>query len=279
MQSKKIFVTGGTGFIGSHFINLCLKSGYEVIATRRNGSEPRIPIDPSPKWINKNLYELKIEDFSAAKTLVHFAAVGVIHGSSDWKNCFKVNVEDSLHAWITAIEAGVDKLVICGSCFEYGISGLEKDKICTKTIPLPSGPYHASKAAATMAAIGICIDKKVKVSILRPFHVYGEGEAPGRFWPSLKEAAFSGLDFPMTAGDQIRDFIYVKDAAKAFINEVESDDIMAGIPVIKNIASGKEQTLKEFAKEWWRKWNAKGKIMFGQIPYRKNEVMRYIPEI
>ena len=63
--------------------------------------------------------------------------------------------------------------------------GLPRGFFIPTDAPLePTGPYHASKAAATMAALGLAVDRKLSLSVLRPFHVFGEGEEETRFWPA-----------------------------------------------------------------------------------------------
>ena len=47
---KKIFITGGSGFIGSHLIN-CLSSDYKLFCLKRIDSKPRIPLNTEPEWI------------------------------------------------------------------------------------------------------------------------------------------------------------------------------------------------------------------------------------
>ena len=49
-------------------------------------------------------------------------------------------------------------------------------------------------------------EHNLKTTLFRPFHTYGEGEAPNRFWPSLVNAAKKGEDFSMSSGEQVRDF-------------------------------------------------------------------------
>jgi nucleoside-diphosphate-sugar epimerase len=144
---------------------------------------------------------------------------------------------------------------------------------------MPTGPYHASKAAATMAALGLCIEKNLELAVLRPFHVYGEGEAPYRFWPQLKKAARNGDDFPMTEGLQIRDFVSVEQVARSFLKAIERTDLHPGEPVIENLGSGIPRTLLEFASSEWERLKAAGRLVPNAIPLRENEVMRYVPEI
>ena len=81
----------------------------------------------------------------------------------------------------------------------------------------------------------------------------------------------------MTYGEQIRDFIEVEEIAKLILKE--SSNLEKEKIIIKNLGSGNPKKLKEFVTECWEKLNAKGELEFGAIPYRENEVMRYVPDI
>ena len=274
-----LFVTGGTGFIGSHFLRIALRAGHRVVAIRRPRAQPRILLTDEPIWIEKELADCRPDDFQGIDALVHFAAAGVNPKDANWESCFKTNLTDSLRVWRTASAGGVKRLIVCGSCFEYGKTGERMAEIPT-TAPLePTGPYHASKAAATVAALALAHMDKLECAILRPFHVYGEGEDASRFWPSLRTAAQAGQDYPMTQGEQVRDFVAVEDVATRFLDVAVNSNLKPGNPEIHNIGSGKPQTLRAFAEHWWDKWEAKGKLLYGAIPYRENEVMRYVPQL
>ena len=213
------------------------------------------------------------------KALIHLAANGVINGLNDWDECFNVNVRQSLTLWRNAADVGVRRFIICGSCFEYGRSG-ERYEFIPVDAPLePTGAYAASKASATMAALALAVEYKLELAVARPFHVYGEGEAESRLWPDLQRAARAGKDFSMTSGEQVRDFIRVEDVASAFVTQCTQTDMTPGNPWIRNIGSGKPETVREFAERWWAHWEARGKLIVGAVPYRENEVMRYVPKI
>lgn len=275
----KLFVTGGTGFVGSHFIRLAVAQGHSVTATKRLGSRPRISLGPETCWIPKNLSELQASDFIGMDALVHFAAVGVSPQYATWHELFNINVNQSLDIFIAAFNAGVPHLQICGSCFEYGKSGESFDFIPALAPLLPVNGYGASKAAASMAAIALATSYNKRVTILRPFTVFGDGQHESNFWPSLRAAALAGRDFCMTLGEQVRDFIPVEDVARTFLRFLDKEHHAPGSSEIHNVGSGRPQTLREFAEFWWEKWGATGKLKFGEIPYREGEVMRYVPEI
>jgi nucleoside-diphosphate-sugar epimerase len=189
------------------------------------------------------------------------------------------NLSAPLQLFNVAVEANINKFVVAGSCFEYGLSGEDYDFIPVDAMLKPTLTYAASKAASSIAFYQFAVQNKIKLSYHRIFQVFGEGEASTRLWPSLKKAALSGQDFPMTKGEQIRDFISVEDVAQYFVAACMNDNLIAGNPKFCNVGSGKPQSILEFSEHWWKKWNAQGELLKGEIPYRDGEVMRYVPKI
>lgn len=275
----RIFLTGGTGFIGSHFLKMALQAGHEVVALRHSSKTCKLSLPSQPTWISSRMDEITPDILIGCNAFVHFAARGVNPKDASWDECFKWNVDLSLKLWINAANAGVRRFVIAGSCFEYGSIGEQYDFIPPDAPLFPTGPYHSSKAAATMAALGLSVDKDLEMLILRPFHVYGNGEAPDRFWPTLVKAAANGEDLHMTEGTQVRDFTPVEHVASKFLLGIERGDLIPGCPIIENLGSGKPKTLIQFAKEEWRRLDAKGKIRQGVLSMRNNEVKRYVPQL
>jgi nucleoside-diphosphate-sugar epimerase len=273
----KIFITGATGFIGSHVLKQALAEGHNVTALRFAGERPKIPLPVEPQWVEGGLADDWSDILKDCDALIHLAAAGVSMQNLEWKQLFSVNVQQSLHLWLQAADAGIRRFVITGSCFEYGNAATRFDFIPPDAPLEPTGPYHASKAAATMAAIGLAFERKLELALLRPFHVYGEGEALPRFWPALRKAALAGEDFEMTLGEQVRVFVPVEQIAAAFVGALTRTDIKPGKPHIENLGKGQPQTLRAFAEHWWQVWGAKGRLIFGALPYRANEVMRYVP--
>ena len=272
----KVFITGGSGFLGKHIISQLDNKSIPVCSLSR-AKYPAMKLG-KVEILQGNLTDNISTKLQECDVFIHAAAHGVNPGTATWEECFSVNVSQSLKLWQHAVENGIQKFIIIGSCFEYGDSASNYSYIPV-TAPLkPTGPYHSSKAAATMAALGLAKDKNLNLQVLRPFHLYGSGEPEYRFWPSLKKAASNGHDFEMTQGEQVRDFTPVEIAAKQVIESINRK-ITMGQPEIRNIGTGKERTLKEFAKHYWKKWNAKGQLLFGSVNYRPNEVMRYVPEI
>ena len=143
----------------------------------------------------------------------------------------------------------------------------------------PEGPYACSKAAASIAFLGLAKEKNLLLTLIRPFNVYGEGQYKKNLWPSLTEAAILGDDFPMTKGEQIRDFQKVEDLVHFIINELNFENAIPGAPNVINSGSGVPRSIMNFVMENWQNLGAKGNILPGKLPYRKNEVFRYVPAI
>ena len=276
----KIFVTGGTGFIGSHFLQCALDAGHEVLALRRSSkSRPRIPLSREPDWLDKSMPEIEEGELVGCEVLVHLAAHSANVPYDTLENCLVWNVIEPVKLFEKAIASGLPRFVVAGSCFEYGTAGERYQSIPVDAPLEPTQTYPASKAAASIAFSQLAIERKVELILLRIYQVFGEGETESRLWPSLRRAALAGEDFPMTKGEQIRDFIPVEQVAAQFLEACERSDLSPGDPIVENIGTGQPQTLREFAETWWQHWQATGSLKPGAIPYRPHEIMRYVPQV
>ena len=265
--------------MGSHFLNAAHQAGHEIRALRRSTcSSPRVALLREPVWVESPLTEVPIDDLHGCDVLVHLAAHSANVPYDSLENCLRMNVLEPMALLAQAVEAGIRHFVIAGSCFEFGLAG-ERFEFIPPTAPLePTLSYPTAKAAASIAFAGLARERNLRLSVLRIFQVFGEGEQASRMWPSLRAAALAGRDMPMTPGEQVRDFINVRDVANVFVDAL-SWPLEAGNPLFENIGSGRPVTVRAFAERWWSQWNASGRLLFGALPYRQNEVMRFVPQI
>ena len=275
----RIFTTGATGFIGGHFVNAALGAGHQVLALRRPGSRPRVDLEQEPVWVEGQLGEIEGSAFEGCDVFVHHAAHGVSPQTSTWRDALYWNVERSLAQWQTALTAGVRRFLISGSSAEYGGSANRYDHIPPNASLEPVGAYAASKAAAGIAASALARESNMELTYLRIFSAFGYGQYEGNLWPALRSKAAAGEDFPMTAGEQIRDFIPVERVAERFVEELAFYGVSPGRPKIANVGGGQPQTALDFASHWWRTWHAKGRLRPGEVPYSENEIMRLVPKL
>jgi nucleoside-diphosphate-sugar epimerase len=278
----RLFITGATGFICSHVVRLGLARGHEVRCLTRRKAEPSSTHPTARSQVTtlcKPLADLTPTDLHDIDGVLHFSAHGVSPKTTTWIDAFRHNVVDQLHLLETIRAAGIKHTVLCGSCVEYGAAGERYDFI-PPTAPLePRGAYAVSKAVGCTSATCFARDAGLPLTYLRVFHAFGEGQHGSNFWPSLRAAALAGKDFPMTAGEQVRDFIDVTTVAEIFLRVIAAPPPSASEPQVHNVGSGVPVSLLDFAGRWWAAWGATGRIIAGAIPYRPDEVMRYVPEV
>ena len=275
----ELFVTGATGFVGLHFVRQALERGHVVRALRRPSVAPREAPQAGVRWIDLPMDGDLRGCFEGVDCVVHLASHTPNPPYAPLAECLYWNVYASLRLAQFAVEAGVLDFVVAGTYFEYGTAAAGMDTIHPGTPLQPVLSYPVSKAAASAAFAGLAREKGLRLQLLRIFQVFGEGESPKRFWPSLRRAALAGEDFSMSAGTQIRDFIEVGEVAAAFVSALEREGVEAGKPQQRNVGTGRACTLLEFATAWWAQWEAAGRLLPGAVPLRAGEMPRLVANV
>lgn len=273
----RIVVTGGTGFVGGHVIEQALAAGHRVTALRRPGSRPGRVLAAQPDWVEGPLEGNWRRALAGHDVLLHLAAHTANPPYDTLEACLHWNVTVPLGLAAQAHEAGIERFVIAGSCFEYG--PVASGRVAVDAPLAPTSSYAISKAAASVAFLGQARLLGLRTTLMRLFHVYGPGEPEGRLWPSLRRAALAGEDFPMSPGHQVRDFVAVEEAARQLLAAAVADDAAPGLPQVRHVGTGRAQTLLQFAEHWWQHWGARGRLLPGALPYRPGEAMVLVPEI
>ena len=274
----KVFLTGGTGFVGTHVLGQLLEAGHDVVALRRPGSTTRLPLKVQPKWIDGTLDADHKTALEGSEVFMHLAAHTPNPPYAPLAECSYWNVFAAQNLAEQALKVGIKDFVVAGSCFEYGEAAYRFDTLNVDT-PLDAMlSYPVSKAAASVSFLGWAREKKLRLKLIRIFQTYGPGEGEKRLWPALVRAAKSGDDFNMTAGDQLRDFIRVEDVARCFVETLPMANIVPGNPLVTHAATGTPQTLLEFSQAVWSQFGATGKLKPGTVAYRQNEMMRVVSD-
>ena len=275
----KLFVTGGTGFVGSHFLQQALAAGHDVIAQRRPGSRSRLQLTREPFWIDRALDQRFDVELAGCDALVHLASHTPNPPYAPLDECLYWNVYATAGLIQQAAAHGVKNVLVAGTCFEYGVAADGQDFVHPATELRPTLTYPISKAAATTALLGLSRHLQLRLQVLRIFQVFGEGEATTRFWPSLRTAAQEGRDFPMSAGLQVRDFVPVEQVATTFLLALTFDGVNPGLPHIRNVGTGQAKSLLEFAQHCWTTWGATGQLIPGELGLRPGEMPRLVANV
>ena len=277
---KKIFITGGSGFIGSYLVKILLENGYIVIAPTRSMRNQQKLIHHYLIWINNfNLNKIKTEFLKDCQSVIHLASHCPNAPYDNLDEYIKINCLDTLNFLNKSIGLGIDKFLISGSAFEYGESSNNFKFIPPYAPLIPVGAYPTSKVLSFYMIKELCRLNNIGISYQRIFQVFGYGEDENRFWPSLRRAAINGEDFYMSKGNQIRDFIKVNEVAQNLFDAHEKLLEKSNNFVVENIGTGKGLKLKSFAEYWWKKFEAQGNLITGEKEIRVTDFKRIVADI
>ncbi len=267
----KILVTGASGFIGRQAISSLKQKGYEIHAV---ACKQEIPKDKQVHWHSVNLFDRvavsALMENVKPTHLMHFAWIatpGKYVNSLDnleW-------VEASLHLLRCFANFKGERAILAGTCMEYDWSYSFYSE--SKTPFRPASLYGASKRGLFFIAEALCRQLGIQFAWGYIFHLFGPSEHPDRFVPFLVRGLLEGREIPLSNGEQIRDFIDVRELAAAFIELMESS--FTG-PI--NLGSGEGRSLKSIAIAIASKIGRIELLQFGKLPPRQ-EPMELIPDL
>ena len=255
----KIFLTGGTGFIGKEFIAQASNKGFFIFAVSRKNVKKKIK---NVKWLKGEIDKDWDKYLSKVDVVVHLASLGVISKKKkDYMKILNFNVFKSLYFVLNAIKSGCRKFVIASSSSEYLNNGdSQKYKLNVNSKRKYSSAYSLSKIIFT--DILKIISKKTfcKFRIMRIFPTYGEGEHISRLYPRVKKSAQNNKNFYVKNPNEFRDFTKVKYVAKTLLDacEFKKNEKFE----IFHVSSGNTMNVKQFVKQIWKKYKSKGKLTF-----------------
>jgi nucleoside-diphosphate-sugar epimerase len=274
-RGRKVLITGATGFIGRHLVERAHQAGAVVVTASR--SEAKFPGASTHRALDigdrAEVLRL-IKDLEPA-AILHVASSGVTE-KAEFSEMLRSNVigTDNLLA-AAALLPDPPSVVIAGSGYEYAAKNravTEEDTV------FPGTPYGVSKAAATFCAANYA--NTMPITVLRIFNVYGPGEPLPRLLPYIVNSVKMGEPVELTACEQVRDFVYVRDLASIFWSALGCSPEGRLLRIL-NVGSGFPMPLKQFVTMIVEVLCEKGllpEIRFGARPYRENEPMYYAAE-
>ena len=232
---KHVVITGPTGVIGMALIKKCIDEGVFVTAVRHRGSK-RIPrvLESDAKYIRViecDLQEIKklpdlLAEYKSAQEIdnafaandyqpdvfYHFAWACTYGESRNNIEAQVDNIKYTCDAIEVAAKLGCKRFVGAGSQAEYG----RTDKVLCATTPcFPENAYGMAKLAA--GQLGKIKASQVGIEFIwtRILSVYGLYDGPNTLTSSVLNKLINGEHIATTKGEQIWDFLYSEDAAKA----------------------------------------------------------------
>lgn len=257
-MTKKVLITGGTGFIGRNVVAELIKRGYEV------HSLVFPPFAPEQKGLVQ--YEMNLMDSNAVdkflsehhfENLIHLAwYVGkgchIADQNIDW-TISTLNLLTSFQKYGGKTFVGAGTI----SEYEYKFGYLLEDETPTS----PETLYGESKNSVYKIAKTFCKQHDMKFKWPRIFNLYGPNEKPQRLMPSVINSCLKGEDVKVSDCLKFQDYLHVEDTAKGIVEVFESD-----IQGAVNICSGKPVQLRYIVNKIAELTNFKGNILWGAVP-------------
>ena len=218
----RALITGGAGFIGSTLVKQLCDGGHQVVVIDDFSSSGRMKIDPRAKLVKGDISNRKlVEKLLDKKDVVfHLAALGIIQLSLEKpEEAFRNNLTNGVTLLEAMRKKGVKKIVYSSSSSAYGEP--KRNPVREDDPKEPINPYGASKFTFEAALSAYAHSFGINSVALRYFNVYGPGDEQKpvtRAVPSWIQWALTGdTIWIYWGGEQIKDYVYVDDVARANI--------------------------------------------------------------
>jgi len=256
-KEKRVLVTGGAGFIGSHLVDRLVEQGafVRVLDNFSTGKRENLRAHSGKRsfeLLEGSILDQKVlqQAVEGIQVIFHLACLGVRHSIKHPEENHRVNAGGTLNLLAVAREEPrVEYFAHVSSSEVYGSS--LRELMDEEHPTFPHTVYGASKLAGEAYARAYHITYGLPVVIIRPFNVFGprahfEGDA-GELIPKSVLRALTGHPILVFGdGSQERDYTYVTDTVEAIL-EITGSGLFTGETV--NIGTGKTVTVEEIARK------------------------------
>lgn len=277
LRIERAVVTGPTGAVGLALIGELLDQGAEVVAVCRPDSS-RIGQLPSDSRVS--VVECALSDYAELSSLAGGEAQAFFHLA--WDGTYgatrrdftlqESNIRYSLDAVLAASEMGCGVFVGAGSQSEHGhVDGVLAPGMACH----PDNGYGAAKLSACVMTGALCHELGMRHEWCRIVSMFGPGDGTHTLVSQVIDGLLKGEHVSCGPCEQLWDFIYSKDAARAFRLAAE----LGTDGAVYNVASGEMRPLREFVEEIESCIPGGGEVGFSERPYYPNQVMRLEADI
>ena len=282
---KKVLVTGADGFIGSHLVETLLEEGFDVRAFVYYNSFNTwgwLDTFPKEKLDKIEIFTGDVRDPNAVRqaakgvdAIFHLAALIAIPYSYYAPDAYvDTNIKGTLNVLQAARDLGTERVLVTSTSEVYGTA--QYVPIDEKHPFQGQSPYSATKIGADRIAESFYRSFELPVTIVRPFNTFGPRQSARAVIPTIITQLLSGkTEIKLGSLAPTRDFNYVKDTARGFL-EIYRSDKTIGQEI--NIATQKEISIGQLAEELIKQINPEAKIVCDEQRLRpsKSEVERLL---
>ena len=275
LKNRSILVVGGAGFIGINLVKKLLKLGSKVTSLSLKRKKNKLT--------HKNLRHIFCDytKFNLLKKKINkpFEYVVNLGGYIDHSKFFakgRLVIDNHFLSTMNLLSSlrkeKLKRYLHIGTCDEYGSNTSPIKENC-KEDPITS--YAFAKLASINLSVMLNKTENFPATALRLFLVYGPHQKVDRLIPQVINGCLKKKKFPVSKGNQLRDFCYVDDVINAIILSLIKKRALGEV---FNVGSGKPVSVK-FIINKISKIIKQGKPQFNKIPFRKNENLKLYPSI
>jgi len=263
---KKIVVTGGAGFIGSHIVEYWSKQNADVfvIDNLRSGFEKNLSGFENVTFINGSITdkELVFSVLENADYVHHLAAmISVPESVENPLECVSINVNGLLNVLEACAKHKVKRIVHSSSAAVYGDNPISPKTVSMK--PAPKSPYGITKLDGEYYLQSYLENFGLQTISLRYFNVFGPRQDPKSQYaaaiPIFVNNALLNKEIVIYGdGEQTRDFIFVKDVVTANVLAATSENVNGSF----NVACGSAISINKLLRMVIELTNSKSKIIY-----------------
>lgn len=215
LQGQRVLLTGATGLVGARVLRALLGARARVHAVVRGGST----LEGAERIVVPSYAPASLRDALAgfaADLVIHLGAYGVKPAERDALAMVEGNVGVTAALLEALAPSPPRRFLFAGSSAQYR-ADCAPALLDEGALQAPASVYGACKCAAEVVGQSLARQHAIPFVSLRLFGVYGPGEAPHRMVPHLARALAAGELPELTPGAQVRDWVYVDDAAEAIL--------------------------------------------------------------
>ncbi|GJL81755.1 MAG: epimerase [marine bacterium B5-7] len=276
-RRSSLLVVGGSGFIGGRIVEISRANGFEPVVLSRLKNIKTLEQGSDVESIHCDIRDRDdLENFLGDRQFSYVVNCGgyIDHASysEGGDQVFNTHFSGLVNLVSILNESEIKGFVQLGSSDEYGRNPAPQAEEQRES---PISCYSMAKVAATHFLQMLYRTEGFPAITIRPFLVYGPNQEIGRFLPQVIMGCLEGRSFPVSIGEQLRDFSYVDDIANAIILALKNDTCRGHVI---NVGSGSPVSIKGVVNRI-KNLIGKGKPEFGKIPYRKGENMSLYPDV
>lgn len=261
----RIAVTGAGGFVGRYVLEHLRTLDCEIVAAHR--TPPQAPAESTNvRNVQLDIHEADdavYERLGRPDVVIHLAWGGL----PNYGSLHHIETElDAQYRFIKQlVRGGLKRVVIAGTCFEYG---MQNGELSEQDPCLPNTVYGHAKLTLLRHLQFLQAAHPFDLTWARLFYMYGDGQSPKSLYSQFQVAVAKGDGvFPMSGGEQLRDFLPVATIA-SYLGRLA---LVPGNHGPVNLCSGQPISVRNLVEAWRADAKADIQLDFGKYPYASYE--------